>query len=381
MRLDETTCGTLSGSYQVPNSAMTLANYGNPNFVGTDGRSAYFANDTQIICVDLETGAATELLTAKKLQNVHMGCGTVLYYIRYEQGTPFVCRLYAPEAREDILRILDTPYYQFSLLRTLSSQGQVKWTGINPLMMERLKAELKNPNSPYQKDGNYDYSNLWQIDDLLTNSNYFHNLIWIFRNIQEDTGIHAEIQGTYDCFTGTYTEQTGVMDDCWVGTNLPHDHFGWETTESELPSIIDSDWQPVSLEELTQSLEALVYDHWDTDEAAYLLADSGAIIKVPNDGSKAEIVYTARYGRLKDMHFQKIKGFGADEYLCTIDGNRFVMIDPRNGQFRDVLKHDHFHDTMMWTDGRLYFSIVDGMFYQQYLFDPETAEFEETFFV
>lgn len=377
------TSEALSGSYRVPNSFATLSSYKDLEFVGTDGRTAYFANTTQIISIDLETGEDTELIAAEKLQNVYMGCGTVLYYIRYVYNTPYICRMYAPEVREDILYILNDPYYHLTLSRPLSSQGLVKWSGVNPAMLERLKMELSDPNSPYQKDAYYDYSYLWQVEDLLedTSYQYFNSLVSILRNLQADTGIHAEIQGRYDCFTGAYTEQTGAMDDCWQGTNLPHDHFGWETTESELPTVIRSDWQSISLGEVAQSLEALVYDHWYTDDAGYFLTDSGSVISVPMDGGKAEVVYTARYGRLEDIHFQRIKGLGDTPYLCLLDGNRYVVIDPENGQCRDVLKHDHFHETMRWTDGRLYVCIVDGMFFQQYLIDLETGEFEETFFI
>lgn len=375
------TCDMLSENYTVPLSRATLVKYGNPAFLGTDGRIACFANETQIISIDLETGADTVLVTGEKLQNVYFLGGTVLYYIRYEYGTAYICRLYAPEARENVLHSLEEPMYNLYLSRPSSSLGKVKWSGYNPEMVALTEAELKNPNSIYKEDPRTYVAALWEKENVF--ESYKPALLWLFEEIQNDTGVPALRQGSFDCLTGEYEEKTGKLkDECCTGSVYPHDHFE-EDAELPVPKPVNSELQSYSLEEPGQAWDALIYSGSSrlTNEKGYFLTDSNIIVKTSDDGSDPEVVYTAQFGQLQDLYIQVIKGLGDKEWLCARDGNRIVAIDVENRMYKVLVKNNHMIDYWGWEDGRIYFAVVDGMFYQQYIYDPETDTFEKTRFL
>ena len=176
------TCDAFPESYIVPHSQDTLEKYGNPLFLGTDGRIACFENETQIVSIDLETGEDTVLVTAEKLQDVYFMGGSVLYYIRYEYGNPVICRFYVPDSREDVIRHLEEPWHRIQLKRPDSNLGKIEWESYNPEMVALTKAELENSGSKYKAINFLGVSSLWEEweEEDVFSSTYLPTLLVLF---------------------------------------------------------------------------------------------------------------------------------------------------------------------------------------------------------
>ena len=367
-----------SESYLVPFSQATLGKYGNPQFLGTDGRIACFANETQIVSIDLETGEDTVLVTAEKLQDVYFMGGSVLYYIRYEYGDPVICRFYVPESREDVVRHLEDPWYHIQLKRPNSNLGKIEWESYNPEMVALAKAELENPGSKYKAIDFSGVPSLWEEEDVFA-SPYLPSLLVLFEAIQADTGVPAMHKGSLDCRTGEYEELTGKLNDgCCYGSIFPHDHYVEEYTELPVPQPINSEPQSYSVEELPQDWDALVYagDSRLISEKGYFITDKNTVVSLSGDGNHPEVVYTAQFGHLQEPHFQKINGLGDKEWLCVQDGNRIVAVDTENRVYKVLIRNNYLIDCMDWGDGRIFFGIKHGMYYQGYIYNPETGSLE-----
>lgn len=370
-------CDALESSYSVPNSYEIRYNYGETTLLGTDGKYAYLASSTHIIQVELASGAVTELVSSKKIQNAYLCDGVVLYYIRYAWGEPYICRMYTPEQREDILRILEKPIDNLWLRRPESSLGDVMWTGYNPELTVLFEAELKDPNSSYQKDGSYDYSELWQTEDLLYNPAHAYLTRWIYLALQNNTGVNALYKGIYDCFLGSFSEGTGIMSDCCFGTNWPHDHYGWEITTGDLPVPLDGQWLPVSLPDVQIPAFSMIREMQHTDKAVCFITENNTIVMLSEESGSPTTVYQANYGQLRELD---IEGKGKNN-LYVADGDKVVQIDLENNQYRLLVEHEHISELWLWDDGRIYFALKNGMFYKQLIYDPEAKTFEETHFV
>ena len=367
-----------SESYLVPFSQATLEKYGNPLFLGTDGRIACFVNETQIVSIDLETGEDTVLVTAEKLQDVYFMGGSVLYYIRYEYGNPVICRFYIPEHRENVIRHLEESWHRIQLKRPNSNLGKIEWESYNPEMVALTQAELANPDSKYKSMDFSGVSYLWEEEDVFADP-YLPSLLVLFEAIQADTGVPAMRKGSLDCRTGEYVEVTGKLNNgCCYGSIFPHDHYVEEYTELPVPKPINSEPQSYSVEELPQDWVALVYAGGSRliSEKGYFITDENTVVFLPDDGGGPEIVYTAQFGRLRDPHFQKLNGMGDTEWLCLLDGNRIVAVDTENRVYKVLIRNNYLIGCMDWFDGRIFFEIKHGMYYQGYIYNPETGSLE-----
>ena len=365
------TCDSLSEHYTVPLSRATLVKYGNPEFLGTNGYVACFANETQIIRIDLETGADTVLVIGEKLQNIYYLGGVVLYYIRYQYDIPYICRLYVPEEREDILYIPQEAWYGIALNCPDSNLAPVEWSGYNPEMVALMQAELNNPNSVYKNDPRTYIAGLWEMENVF--ENYIPALLWAFEEIQKDTGVPAMRQGSFDCRSGEYTERTGKLEDeCCTGSVYPHNHFE-ETTELPVPKPVNSELQSYTIDDTVQTWDALVYS-WIEDGC--FVTDKNTVVKLPGDGSRPEVVYTAQFGQLQDVFLYQIKGLGDKEWVCARDGNRIVAIDTENRAYKVLFRNNHLISCWGWGDGRIFFELRQGMYYMGYVYDLETGNYE-----
>lgn len=368
---------THSERYAVPHSRATLEKYGKPTYLGTNGRIACFANETQIVSIDLETGADTVLVTSEKLQDVYFLGGSVLYYIRYELGNPIICRFYVPESREDVIRSLEEPWHNIRLIRPNSSLGQIQWEGVHPKMAALVEAALKDPNSAYKTaDNSLGVFSLWEDADVIPAPDS-PALFRLLELIQTDTGIPAMCMGSFDCSTGEYTELPGKLEDgCCYGSTFPHDHYGEENAELPVPKPINSEPQSYPLEALPKNWDALIYYGSSrlVSHLGYYLTDKNTVVFLPDDGSQPEVVYTAQFGQLVDLNYGKIKGLGDTQWLCIMDGNTIVAIDTENQVYKALIRDDYLIGSTLWSweDGKLFFELKHGMYYQGYLYDPET---------
>jgi hypothetical protein len=186
-------------------------------------------------------------------------------------------------------------------------------------------------------------------------------------------------KGSLDCRTGEYVEVTGKLNNgCCYGSIFPHDHYVEEYTELPVPKPINSEPQSYSVEELPQDWDALVYagDSRLISEKGYFVTDKNTVISLPGDGNHPEVVYTAQFGHLQEPHFQKINGLGDKEWLCVQDGNRIVAVDTENRVYKVLIRNNYLIDCMDWGDGRIFFELKHGMYYQGYIYDPETGSLE-----
>ena len=111
-------------------------------------------------------------------------------------------------------------------------------------------------------------------------------------------------------------------------------------------------------------------------EKGYFFTDKNTVISLPGDGSRPEVVYTAQFGQLQEPHFQKINGLGDKEWLCVQDGNRIVAVDIENRVYKVLIRNNYLIGCMDWYDGRIYIELKHGMYYQGYIYDPETGRLE-----
>lgn len=372
-------CDAYSGHYTVPRSGQTLEKYGNPQFLGTDGRIACFANETQIISIDLETGDDTVLVTAEKLQDVYYLGGVLLFYIRYEFGDPVICRFHIPEARENVIRSLEEPWRGIRLLCPDSNLGKVEWTSFHPEMVALVEAALKDPNSTYKTaDVGLGVPSLWKLDDPFADPGG-PALLRLMELIQADTQVSAMRKGSFDCRTGEYTVLQGKLEDgCCYGSVYPHDHYAENDSGLPLPKEADSTEQAFSVEALPREWDALIYTSASRliQEQGYFITDKNTVVFLPGNGGCPEVVYTAQFGRLRDPHFQKLNGMGDTEWLCLLDGNRLVAVDTENMVYKVLIRNNYMIGCMDWGDGRIYFELEYGMYYQGYIYDPEAGSFE-----
>ena len=363
-------------TWQVPNAQVFTTGAG-MKLLGTDGRSAYLWDSTRIISVDLVTGEYSVTVTGEKLESPYLMGGAVLYYIRYEQGLPRICRLYAPEGQEEVLWASETPLHALSLTRPASSQSPVKWQFYNPAMVIKLEEELGKSGSAYQKIGNYDYSELWKTPFTFGQSHY-ELLIPMIMKLQEDTGIPAMAQEVYDCTTAEVTRKTGKMDNCWAGTSWPHDHYSDKTT-SDAPVPVSGEPQVLPVPTVDRAISGPVLGIWKEENRTVFFTDGTSVYRLSLGGTFT-VVYTARYGQLRKLFVQELRGSGDGRWVCVLDGSSLVAVDPENSLCKTLVTHDHFQDAREWEEGRVYIAISEGLFYQQYLYDPQTGKFEKISF-
>ncbi len=389
--------------YTVPNSAA-LQRY---EVLAADGKSAYLSGENRLIQLDLLTGEIKPLVDAEQLIDAYFCGGAVLYYAYREGERVYICRLYVPDMTNEILHTVNTPSNLFWLDCPDSTLGDVTWTTINPELLEHLKDALADPNSSYQKDGAYDYSDIWKAEDALTNPGYTQNLKWICYYLQRDTGIHALLQGRYHCADGSYTEKTGVFDDCSFGTSYPHDHFSPDVTTAAPPVIVNGSWMVLPAknfqalpEQRNQSGYPMIYGagfmpgtlYWNnngsmkklteqvvtemcsSEDTVYCISENQSILELSQDGNVCNTVYSSENGTLRELSWK-------DGMLYVVDGDSIVKIDIQNKQYRHLITHPDIIDMFGHEDGIVYFAVAKGMYYQQYLYNTITGVLEMTHWI
>ncbi len=408
-----------SGGFMIPDSG----NLTELPIVGADGKWAYLHSSDGILQLDMQTGESTLLVVHGNILQAAL-CGyDVLYYAAVsEDGTVGVYRLYIPTMTLDPLceGIERSWYFSISFPRT--TLGSITWSSINPDMATRLWAELNDPNSPYlEGDGQVGGpTHLWEDPSIVQDPNYEWGwdkaALWVCRWIQEDTGIHTWYKCTYDPTTDTYTEDTGVVDNCWFGSGYAHDHYEPEVTSLPDPVPVVSEWIPITGTTLPTSPTADelyaegLYDHYDANipgitvyglplqseyvyhinsntltqamdmpvtmaqnsvHFLYCVTEDNRLLQISHDGATHNILYTAESEIREISH--------ANGHLYLLDGNKIVEIDIPALQYRVLLEHENIIEASAHDEeGVVYFTIARGLHYQQYLFTPETGELEQT---
>jgi hypothetical protein len=408
-----------SGGYKIPNSENLME----LPIVGADGKWTYLHSSEGILQLDMQTGESTLLVAHGSILRSAL-CGyDVLYYAAIaENDTIGIYRLYIPTMTTDTLCEGIANGYDLDIRFPSTTLGTVSWSCINPDMAQRLFAELNDPNSPYLEGDEQGEGpkHLWEDPSILQDPSYDWGwdkaALWVCRWIQEDTGIHTWYKCTYDPNTDTYTEDTGVVDNCWFGSGYAHDHFEPEITSLPDPTPAIGPWIPITGATLPASPTAEelytegLYDHYDANipevivyglplqpEYAYHLRGStltkavdipitmaqnsvhflycvtedNTVLQISHDGSSRNVLYTA------EAEIREISQ--ANGHLYILDGSKIIDIDVPALQYRVLLEHDYIIEASAQDEpGIVYFTIARGLHYQQYLFNPETGELERT---
>lgn len=405
-------------TYRVPN-AEALTGYGK---IHSDGRHVYMISLPQrdssayeIIKVELLTGTVTDRIQIGSFITRWVENGIALYYLQYSEGSYQVYRIYLPEMKQDLFCTLDAP----EKLCVPYSQAFYKsgntWTVINPELLAKVEKELKNPESQYKNHENYlDFSELWNAEDPVQALHLFYSeeqiwryqwLDWLYWAVQEDTGIHALLEYSFDPVSGTLTTRTGVIDGCSFGSGMPHDHFDPVEYEIGDPVLVESSWQPLAgmdiktplpagdkpegdIRILYTSVEGMpekyylgidgvyqetalettikIYSTAYGDDAIYCCTEENALIQLSYDGSICNTIYQS------DCILGTVLDGG--EFLYVIEDDQILQIDIASGQYRVLLRLDYLSAITFMGENIIYFRGSEGLSYEDYTYNLETGE-------
>lgn len=391
---------------------------------GADGKWGYLVSDEGILRLDILTGETSLFVEHSSILQAQL-CGyDVLYYAAVNNsGTVDIFRLYIPTMTTDTLYEGIQTTCNLSIIFPSTTLGPITWSSINPDMLTRLTAELNDPNSPYKNGDGQGQGpvHLWEDPDSILNPDYQWNwdksALWVCRWIQEDTGIHTWYKCTYDPNTGTYTEDTGVIDNCWFGSGFAHDHFEPEITSLPDPTPAVGEWIPITNAALPSFITAdslyaeRPYDYSDagvpylivhgqpledqyvyydeenlltrgTDVSVttavnsthflYCVTKDNTLLQVSHDGSTRNVLYTGE-SEIRNLAY-------ANGRVYILDGDKIIELDVPALRYRVVLEQAHIVEFGIWDNpGQIYFAVARGLHYQQYLFTPETGVLEQTF--
>ncbi len=180
--------------YLVPESKQLTAY----QLAGANGWAAYVYSDTEIIQVDLITGALTPLINPCRVFDVWLCEGGLYYAIEWGGESERLINLYRRTPESTTLYPYLTNTFGATSLFTIqhpeSSHSDIFWTQLNPEMLEVLEAELANAESPYKAS----HRACWESSDIRVDPEGKEALKAFCLQLQQDTGIPALIKVRYN---------------------------------------------------------------------------------------------------------------------------------------------------------------------------------------
>lgn len=395
--------------FDVPDSESLFCD----ELIGTNGITACFLDRDDvtgaisgIFLVDLVTGKRTNLIQDAVIMQAGF-LDDVIFYTTYQNGQILIVRHYIPTGDITTISTGQAIPALFSMSLPASTQGAITWSGISEDVTEKLLAELKNPDSKYQKPPFYegmDFSFLWKDDQSLIDGSD-DSWYWVCYYIQEDTGMRPILNCKYDPLTGEKTEKTGIIDNCWFGSGYPHNHFDPDAPAPGKPVSSIGDWHPfveemkaTEPETLNHELESYHDCYYQVNgntftlltdtplhsyvrimplgdgeqEAYYGITRDNAFIRIYTDGSAPTVLYQGQ---------EKIwtaSDEGTRIYLG--DGDTIVELDLQTQQWRTVFTHAD----LSWfycdygNENVLYIDLASGLHVVAYLYDLTTGKLTET---
>lgn len=391
--------------YTVPHADQLSENR---KLITADGTYVYIANEYNLYQIELLTGATKNSFSLAKPFFAYALGPDLIYFTGSSPDYMLICRFYVPTQTLDILYQIDdaaTPdtWFSLSFAHPYSSLGDVTWTMMNPEMHFFLYKEMQNPDSKYRTVKQINYSKYWEDPRLLNNLSYSMDGVELMRAVYEDTGIQPLLKGIYHGIDGSYTEDLGIVDECWFGSGQPHDHWNPEKTEFIAPTVYTE--TPTPLSGLTapdpEMAEQMRSETWsdgndifridwnrvknqegtvvgppvarngslcNTKFYSYYISDSGSIIRLSLDGTATEI-YTAQNGTLKCLSYEK-------GILVFIDGDTAMALDMVYCTARRLVSHPglNYVEWDLDDNSKIYFETILGMQGNTYLLDPATGK-------
>lgn len=383
--------------YVIPGSDAYISGY---NLLSADGMYAYFQNTEEIVQLDMRTGNARQIVRCDYINSAYICGRDALYYAAVTDGKLAINRLYIPTMQLDILYddfSSDTPHgeNELYLYKPTSTQGDVVWYCVNPAMTEQIRKETANPDSKFISLPLIDITPLWGEGDPI-DPDLSRERLWLYKCIQQDTGIRSFLEITYNQTTGEHTERHGVIDDCWFGSGYPHDHYSLENTEKEAPVPADGQWIDVpDIVPIRGEVSAVAYSDrfmpctlYSYDNGvlreklietpvigvygAFCVTEDGTLIQISSDGSTCNTLYKVKD---KIREFEQFR-----DKLYFLDGNTMVELDLSEAKCRTIVEYtnitemylDNIEDTSEFAE--IYFAVEKGLFVEGYVYYVATSE-------
>ena len=398
--------------YPIPNTETFMDDYDAPQYLGSDGKYVYFYNqiDTnRVFQMELLTGKVVTLVDEEKIYTPPtLQANCVIYYTRAVGNKAEICRMYIPEQRVDVLCTVENAEYLFHITYPATTGGKISWYGLNPQIVAKAEALWADPNAG-KIINEYDYTEVWHqfASGLEGMHQDFREMF--FHHFEREIGILALERTEFDPVTGTYSKKLGTLDSCWLGSGFPHDHFNPVYEELAVPNAVMGPWQDLpglniqgevsatpsediyvasylvpgrkerqlflckNNGDITLLLDAPYTPIKNDEKAVYCVTDDNTIVEVSYDGTVCNTLYSADQGTLRNFLY-------CDGMICFREESRVLLIDIAARQYRVLMDHPGIY-LELWFDGNpsFCFSLSEGLYYQQYLFNVETGTIEETF--
>ena len=401
-------CYETDAVYVIPNSDAYAKYY----VAGADGHYGYLYNENQFVRLDLATGEAEVLLSGQNFAsydiypciNIYLVDNLIVYYASNVDNQLTIGRLYMPTLKNEILYSTQGEFYNVALGHPKNTQSIV-WSMLNPEFISYLKAELADPNSKIQKGNDYDLSEIWKSEDAFTRIIQTPGM----QHVLQDAGnIRALMMCTYDLSTKKLTKQTGVVDNCFHGSGMPHDHFNPEVTTAEPVELVMGQWKDM----LNKLPDIIVAEETATNALLLPGIDSGRYL-YGGDGKKlidSPVSWAVDTGNgaicisadkrsvfafsYKDMQPVEIyrstetdinapeRIFNLDQerkWLVIRDGDALVQMDLAAGKSRVLVRHQYIQPYYYIDHGKttVYFEISVGLYGTGYTIDMQTGELQK----
>ena len=177
--------------------------------IGCNGELAFLTTQTQIVQVDIATGAITPLAAeAEAVLEAWLCDDYFLYYAAYdadEDELQIFMHSYLPKGGQ--LSIIPhipangTPLSQFFFPAPETNSQAVVFYTMSTKMLERIQQELADPDSPYRFDQRIQVAALWEDPDRIYDPAYANKVRVLSRTLQNEHHI-----APHTCYTGVLGE-------------------------------------------------------------------------------------------------------------------------------------------------------------------------------
>ena len=366
----------------IPPNCMSLAG---------DGYWGYWLSDDALYKINLQSGAYT-VLDTKNETDIRwdvQACGkdtVCIFRLDAQRNLRIYYRDLHSEAEktlyEGVLPDVPTSENELFFYAPTTTQGQVYWEMINPTFYEIYLKELNSSG-----------------DDLKDTPN-------LRSAIQGDCGIPMLVRYSCDFNTGVLTADFGWYDTCWKTKDCKHDHFNYENTREEVPTLLDV--TPVEIPnfskltgespmEYTDTVDTYIYSEFghglpygsldyptwkladipviditSSTEYFYCITTEKTILQISCDGKICNTIYTSE-NELRDLT-------SLGNYLYFVDGSTVICIDEAVGTWKPIVKITADDFDLGWHyrhNGVLKLVIRQGMYIEDYWYYPETGELKE----
>lgn len=374
--------------YNIPIDPKLSAGF---SWLAADGRWGYWLSNNELCKLDLLTGELTTL-DVKNEGDIRwevkaLGKDTVcIFRLDAQRNLRIYYRdLHSESERtlyEGVLPDVPTSENELFFYAPSTTQGDVYWEMINPTFYEIYLKELNNPDSDSKDSAGFRLA------------------------IQGRYSIPMLVRYSCDFNTGALTADFGWYDTCWKTRDCKHDHFNYENTREEVPTLLDvapveipnfSKLTGESLREDAEYTYAYIYNGFGYGypyvsinhptwkladipvieiecswEYAYCVTLEGTIVQLDFRGSICNTIYSS------ENELRYLTSLG--NYLYFVDGSTVICIDEAAGTWKPIVKITADDFDLGWHyhhNGVLKLVIRQGMYTEDYWYYPETGELKE----